>query len=319
MKYILKKAVALVMACTCVVLAATGCGNKAETHNYEGKKVVKIGYLPITHALALFQEKELLEQSDDEVQIELVKFNAWTDLTDALSAGKIDGASVLIELAMNIVNNGIDLKAVGLGHKDGNVVVVSNDIKDAKDLKGKTFAIPSAQSSHNILMKEMLKKAGLSAEDMNVIQLSPAEMPSSLVSGAISGYCVAEPYGAQVIAKKLGHVLYESGELWEDSSCCAFVLSQSYIDADKEAADKVINGYFEAGNSLDQKTSEKVAEKYLGQESATIKQSLEWISYKNLELTEKEYNILCDKVKEYGINEKPPAYDKFVWQEASQK
>ncbi|KIR02580.1 NLPA lipoprotein [Lachnospiraceae bacterium TWA4] len=255
----------------------------------------------------------MLEASNDDVQIQLVKFNAWTDLTDALSAGKIDGASVLVELAMNIVNNGIDLKAIGLGHKDGNVVVVSNDIKSASDLKGKTFAIPSAQSSHNILLNDLLKQAGMTREDLKIIQLSPTEMPSSLVSHAIDGYCVAEPYGAQIIAKDLGHVLYESSDLWEDSACCAFVLHQSLIDSNKEAANTIISKYFEAGNLLDTKTSMAIAEKYLGQETKTLEQSLAWISYKNLELTQEEYNVLCDKVKAYGINENPPTYEKFVY------
>ena len=118
---------------------------------------------------------------------------------------------------MNAVSQGIDLKAVALGHKDGNVVVVSNDINSVEELKGKTFAIPSNQSSHNILLNDMLTSAGLSIKDVNVTQLAPSEMPSSLASGAIDGYCVAEPFGAQAVVQKFGHVLYYSEDLWEDS------------------------------------------------------------------------------------------------------
>lgn len=84
-----------------------------------------IGYLPITHALPVFEEKELLEAEDTGVRIELQKFSSWSDLTDALHAGKIDGASELIELAMSAKAKGVDLKAVALGHRDGNVIVTS--------------------------------------------------------------------------------------------------------------------------------------------------------------------------------------------------
>ncbi|MDO4617326.1 MAG: ABC transporter substrate-binding protein [Lachnospiraceae bacterium] len=297
-----------------LAIALAGCGSQSEERDLTGKTVAKIGYLPITHALAVFEETEMLEKADSEVQIELVKFSSWTDLTDALSAGRIDGASVLVELAMNIFNNGVDIKTIGLGHKDGNVVVVSDEIETVEDLKGKTFAIPSAQSSHNILLQDMLAEAGMSLTDISLVQLSPTEMPSSLVSGAIDGYCVAEPYGAQVIAKGLGHVLYSSEELWEDSTCCAFVLSGSWMTEHAEAAELLIENYFTAGNALDEETAMNIAETYLGQEQETLEQSLAWISFKNLALSEEDYQVLCDKLLEYGINENPPSYDAFVYQ-----
>lgn len=76
---------------------------------------------------------------------------------DALNSGKVDGASMLIELAMKAKEQDIDLKVVALGHRDGNVVVVSEDINKVEDLKGKNFAIPSKLSTHNILLYIMLK------------------------------------------------------------------------------------------------------------------------------------------------------------------
>ena len=50
------------------------------------KNSVKIGYLPITHSLPLYVEKEV--ESGD---IELIKFGSWPELMDALNSGKIDG------------------------------------------------------------------------------------------------------------------------------------------------------------------------------------------------------------------------------------
>ena len=61
------------------------------------------------------------EQYED-YNLELVKFGSWPELMDALNTGRIDGASVLIQLAMNAKEKGIDLKAVALGHRDGNVL-----------------------------------------------------------------------------------------------------------------------------------------------------------------------------------------------------
>lgn len=221
---------------------------------------------------------------------------------------------MLIELAMNAVSQGIDLKAVALGHKDGNVIIASNDIQTVEDLKGKTFAIPSNQSSHNILLQDMLATAGMTIEDLTVTQLAPSEMPSSLASGAIDGYCVAEPFGAQAVVQKFGHVLFRSDDLWEDSQCCAFVFRNEFLQNKQEIADQLINTYMEAGKQLDTDTALKIAKDYLGQEEETLKESLQWIQYDDLELTKEAYDVLVEKIKTYGINEAPPTYEDFVYQ-----
>lgn len=157
-----------------LIVSLTACGNAYQERNrvettgsVDGKQTITIGYLPIIHAMAIFEEKELLDAENAGIQIELIKFGSWTDLTDALHSGQIDGASVLIELAMSAAGNGIDLKAAALGHKDGNVIIVSNAINSVEELKGKTFAIPSNQSSHNILLNDMLKDSGLTCRGFN--------------------------------------------------------------------------------------------------------------------------------------------------------
>lgn len=322
---ILKRLSALVLALA-LLLALSACGetsgdpstteSTADASSGDAT-VIRLGYLPITHALTIFEEKELLDAEDDGITIELEKFSSWSDLTDALNAGRIDGASVLIELAMSAVSQGVDLKAVALGHKDGNVVVVSNDIQSVADLKGKTFAIPHTQSSHNILLNDMLAEGGLTTDDIEIVQLSPSEMPSSLASGAIAGYCVAEPFGAQAVYQGFGHVLYNSEELWEDSLCCGLVLNGASIDRlGSEAVDTLIEKYYAAGNALDTDTAKQIAETYLGQDTEVLDVSLEWIHYDDLQITEEGYQTLVDKVIEYGINENPPSYEEFVYQPA---
>lgn len=112
--------------------------------------------------------------------------------------------------------------------------------------------IPHTQSSHNILLNDMLAEGGLTTDDIEIVQLSPSEMPSSLASGAIAGYCVAEPFGAQAVYQGFGHVLYNSEELWEDSLCCGLVLNGASIDRlGSEAVDTLIEKYYAAGNALD--------------------------------------------------------------------
>ena len=214
---------------------------------------------------------------------------------------------------MSAKAKGVDLKAVALGHRDGNVIVVNDEIKESGDMKGKTFAIPSTQSSHYILLQEELKEAGLTLDDISITQLAPAEMPSSLASGAIDGYCVAEPFGAQAVTQGFGNVLSHSDELWDDSLCCGLIFRTDVIEKDQEAFNELLDNYFKAGEKLDKEEALQVAEEYLGQDETTLETSLDWISYKDLTISESAYDTLYEKMIQDEVMENPPSYEEFVY------
>lgn len=287
-----------------------GCGKSIESIE-ESDGTIRIAYLPITHSLPLLEEAEKMEEKDG-TKIELVKYGSWPELLDALNTEKVDGASVLIELAMKAKSEGIGLKAVALGHREGNVVIVSNDINNEADLKGKTFAIPHRQSSHNILLNETLAKAGLTISDITVTELAPTEMPSALAAGTIDGYCVAEPFGAMGVSLNAGKVLYTSDELWKDSVCCGLVLTDRFIKNRPEDAKYFVEKYKDAGNNLNQEEALRVSEEYFSQSEEVLEKSLEWISFDNLNFTEDIYNTLVEKVINYDISDNPPTYEEFV-------
>ena len=303
----MKKKISAIVTAAVIALSATACG-KSETKD---EKVVRIAYLPITHSLAVLEEADELEAKEG-IKVELVKYGSWNELTDALNSNRVDGASVLMELAMKSKQEGIGIKAVALGHHDGNVIVVKNDIESAEDLKGKNIAIPHRQSSHNILINDALAKAGLTVEDVNITELAPTEMPSALASGQIDAYCVAEPFGAMGVSIGAGKVLYRSDELWEDSICCGLVLTDKFINERPEDAKNFVDSYKAAGAELTKEKAKETAKKYLSQSDEVLDMSLEWISYDDLDITEEAYDALVEKVKSYGLSEEPPAYSDFV-------
>ena len=303
----MKKRIISAVIAASLTLSVVSCGKKAES----SASTIKIAYLPITHSLAVLEEAEELEQQSG-LKVELVKYGSWNELLDALNSNRVDGASVLIELAMKSKQEGIGIKAVALGHHDGNVIIVSNDIATAADLKGKTFAIPHRQSSHNILLNDALATAGLTIDDVNVTELAPTEMPSALASGQIDGYCVAEPFGAMGVSLGAGKVLFSSEELWKDSLCCGLVLTDKFIDERHDDAKSFVENYKKAGNSLDKAKAKETAKKYFSQSDEVLDISLQWISYNDLDITEEEYNTLAEKVKGYGLSDNPPSYSDFV-------
>lgn len=326
-KFLILLSLLTLMVVTAVSLSAcsTDKDSKKETESQSPAPVdapaqpndpvtVKIGYLPITHALPLFVEDEIKALKSENVNLELVKFGSWTELVDALNTGNIDGASMLIELAMKAKTQGIDLKAVALGHRDGNAVVVSKEINKVEDLKGKTFAIPHSLSTHNVLLHLMLKNNGMTYDDIEVIELPPPEMPAALSEGRIAGYIVAEPFGAKAVAGGVGKTLYESGDLWDNAVCCGLILRNEFIEKYPDAAAAFVSDYIKAGEMAEAKdaTIGEITSKYLKVDPEVLELSLKWISYDNLRLEEADYNQLASYMIEMGLIENPPAYSDFV-------
>lgn len=311
----LKKQISIVLALIIMLFSLTACGTgekaSIDSNVQSGKKTIKIGYLPITHAVPLYMESEL---KNENFKIELVKFGSWPELMDALNTGRIDGASVLIQLAMKAKEQGIDLKAVALGHRDGNVLIGAKNINKVTDLKGKTFAIPNKYSTHNILLYQMLKKAGMKYEDVNVVELPPAEMPAALSEGRIAGYVVAEPFGAISVSLNKGKVLYQSEEIWKDSIDCALVLRNDWIKGDRKLAKEFVGEYVKAGEMAQAKDehTQEVTSKYINVDKKVMDLSLKWISYDNLRIDKAAYDKLRESLLEMKLSDNPPTYEDFV-------
>lgn len=303
----MKRCIAMLLIFTFIFTSA--CSAEDVSSNRQ-KKSIKIGYLPITHAGPLY----FTEHQHEDYEVEMIKFGSWPDLMDALNTGRIDGASVLIEMAMKAKEQGIDLKAVALGHKDGNVLVSNHEIEHTTDLNGQTFAIPHKFSSHNILLYEMLKMDKMTFNDVNVVEMPPAEMPAALSEKRIAGYVVAEPFGAISVALGHGKVHYHSEEIWPDSYCCVLVMRNPFLRENEQVAKTFIGEYVKAGKLANEKNEERydVFGEYMQVERDVLELSLEWISYDELKIEKNEYEKVSEFMVEMNLSDSPPAFEDFV-------
>ena len=276
-------------------------------------KTVRVAYLPITHALPVFATKEL-ETADGPVHVELVKYGSWPELMDALNTGKVDAASVLVELGVKAREQGVDVRAAALGHTEGNIIIVNKDINSVQDLKGKSFAIPHKQSTQKILVDLMLEQAGLSEKDVQIVEMSPPEMPSALSVGQIAGYSVAEPFGSLALEMGTGKVFEDPDHLWHDNICCALVFNGQFVDEHHDLAKAFTKAYLDAGKYLDEhpESQKEIALKYLKFKDPIIERSLQVIGFKDLALTEDRYNALVHHMTHIDLIKKVPAYSEFV-------
>ena len=233
---------------------------------------------------------------------------------DALNTGRVDGASVLIELAVKAREQGIDVVAATLGHRDGNIVVTLPEITRTEDLRGKVFAIPHKQSTHKLLLDELLTRSGMTEADLTVVEMTPPEMPAALAQGQIAGYCVAEPFGTQAIVLGTGKLFARSEELWEDSPCCALVFHGDFAREHRELAREMVRAYLDASEHLTEHPEEqtKVAGHFLKTQSDVLAASFDYISYESPILSRAVYDDLTYRMKAEGLIARIPSYEEFV-------
>lgn len=290
------------------VFALAGCGD-VETTTQHDKPVVKIGYLPTTHAAPLY----FMDEQQD-YTIKLVRFSSWIDLMDALNTGRIDGASVLVELAMKAYEKGIDLQAVALGHEDGNVITVAPHVQSVDDLIGQTIAIPNRYSTHHVYVHQMLEQAGYTIDDVNLVEMAPAEMPSSLSENRVAAYVVAEPFGSIGVSLGVGHVLFQSQDIWPNSIDCALVMRTDFLTRDEAISQHFVSNYAAAGLQAEHKDEQALTtiNSFLNIKEDVLQQSLAWISYEDLTIRKESFTILRQAMMDLKLSTNPPTYEQFV-------
>lgn len=298
-----------------------GCGskdaatsNKKEAAESGSKTQITIGYLPITHSLPLFITDDQNKGKFKNVDLKLQKFASWPELTEALNSGAIDGAVTMSELAMVSQTKGIDQQLVALSHRNGDALVAIPSVKTVADLKGKTVAIPTRMSGHNILLSIALKDAGLKYSDVTIREMAPPDMPAALATGEIQAYIVAEPFGTQSILNGKAKVLKTAGDIWPNWICCALVINSKFVEQNKPAVQELVSSFAAAGKFADQNREEaiKIAQKYTKIKAENWRESLKLTTYSDLVPKEDELKKVNDYLKEMSLLQKDADIKKLV-------
>src|SRR3979411_3134157 len=102
---------------------------------------------------------------------EPVRFSGWPELKEAFISGHLEATFILAPLAMALREQGIPIKIVYLGHRDGTALMVhkNSQIYRMEDLKGKTVAVPNRFSNQRLLIFKALKDRGMSIKDINLV------------------------------------------------------------------------------------------------------------------------------------------------------
>jgi nitrate/nitrite transport system substrate-binding protein len=144
---------------------------------------------------------------------------------------------------------------------DALVPVVQDKLSEGEKLQmGMVFPV----STHNYEIRYWLAAAGIhpgfyTSEDKKGftdadVELSvtpPPQMPSTLESGIISGYCVGEPWNQQAVSKGIGVPVTTNYDIWKNNPEKVFGVTAQWAEENPETHIAVVKALIRAGKWLD--------------------------------------------------------------------
>ena len=239
-----------------------------------GQTKFRIGFLPVTCHLTCPVTDFINKQMTGESIFEPVRFNGWPELKEAYLSGYTPATFILAPMAMALREQGVPIKIVYLGHRDGSAVMVHKDshIYRMEDLRGKRIAVPNRFSNQRLLIFRALKKAGMTIKDIELVEMPPPDMPAALYAKAVDAISSGEPFMGQTELDGYGRVLWLTKDVWPNFISCVLAVHEEMIKTNRPAVQRLVDGIAKSGKWIDKSMEHRMeTAQFVSANSITIK------------------------------------------------
>ena len=247
---------------------------------------VVVAHVPIMSFAILYSAIDNGFMAEQGIQVELQRVASGTEAVGFLAQGQIDvGAIGLAAGTFNAFNRGFDMRIVATaaawGDKHSVMILGAADkvkrgeIKTLKDLKGRKVGIAGGAGSAGAYVVDAgLRTAGLTIKDVQVVNLSNADMPIALKNSAVDAGLAAVPFSNQAISEGWGVALLEN---WESGAASTkFLYSGKFMKERPEVAQRFMLALMKGSRAM---------------------QGALYTSDKNLAIWEKQTGVKPDVIK----------------------
>lgn len=258
---------------------------------------------------------DFASQTSTTTRFESQLFTAWPVVAEAVKSGKLDATFMIAPMAMQLREQGVPVKIVYLGHRDGSTVMVrKNDpAKSLRDLKGKTIAIPSRFSNQYLVLRKLMEDQNMNPDaDIRFLEMPPPDMAAALANGGIAAYFVGEPHAAKAELDGTGRVLYHAKDIWPRFISCVLVVTEKLIKERPDQVRDLVRGIAQSGEWAEQHRSDaaRVAAPYFKRQSESVLRYVlttppDRVSYRMLTPTDQDLQQIHDMALKAGILQKP--------------
>jgi NitT/TauT family transport system substrate-binding protein len=278
----------------------------------KARQELKVGFLPVTCHLTC-PVTDFATRTSGTTRFESQRFTDFPTVVESIKSGRLEATFMIAPLAMKLREQGVPVKIVYLGHRDGSTVIVRKDLpaQSLRDLRGRTFAIPSKYSNQYLVIRKLMEDQGVAPDEMRFVELPPPDMPGALAAGAIDAYFVGEPHAAKAELDGSGRVLYHAKDIWPHFISCVLVVHEKLIRERPEVVRDLVRGIAESGEWADGHRLEaaKVVAPYFRQDEKLLRYVLtqppDRVSYRMLTPTDEELQRIHDMALKAGILERP--------------
>ena len=286
---------------------------KAPQSGASKEEKFKVGFIPVTCHLTCPVTDFINKSSTGEGTFTPVRFSGFPELKEAFLAGYLPATFILAPLAMSLREQGVPIKIVYLGHRDGTAMMVHKDSKifRIEDLRGKKVAVPNRYANQRLLLFKALRERGIPFSEVEIIEMPPPDMPAALYSKAVDAVTSGEPFMAQTEMDGYGRILYLTKDVWPNFISCVLAVREDAIKNHRAQVQELVDGIAKSGKWLDQNMDHRmaagdfVATKYYNQNPKLLQFVLskppDRVKYTNLNLMRKDFEEIEQLGREAGI------------------
>ncbi len=272
------------------------------------REILRVGFLPVTCHLTC-PVTAFASKNSPSTRFESARFTDFPTMAESIKAGRIQAAFMIAPLAMKLREEGVPVKVLYLGHRDGSEVMVAKDsgAQSLRDLRGKTFAIPSRYSNQNLVIHKLMEDQGVRPEEIKFVEMPPPDMPGALAAKAIDAYFVGEPFAAKAELDGSGRVLYYAKDIWPHFISCVLVVHEDLIKSRPTVVRELVRGIAQSGEWAETHRNDaaKVVSPYFRQDEKLVRFVLtspsDRVSYRMLNPTDAEMEQIRDMGIKAGI------------------
>lgn len=223
-----------IAGCTTPTPTPGGNATVSPTSAPKVKDIVKVGWMPTDHHAPAFiaSTRNFFQQNN--INVEFIKFTAGPQIMAQVVAGTIDIGMAGVPPVLSALDSDSTIKIVGAIHNNGSGLFVKkgSGITSVAGLKGKTIAVPSIGSIQDIMLREQLKKAGVSYEnDVSIKGPMPGgDMITAMSTGTIDAAIMWEPFVTMAVQQNVAEVLLWSEDMRPGHPCDTITTTTVFME-----------------------------------------------------------------------------------------
>jgi NitT/TauT family transport system substrate-binding protein len=221
-----------------------------------------VGFIPVTCHLTCPVTDYINKNVEGQGFFQPMRFSGFPELKEMFLGRpqEMPATFILAPMAIALREQGVKIKVVHLGHRDGSAVVVHKDsgIFQMSDLRGKVIAIPGRYANQKLILYRELKKAGMTFDDIKVIEMPPPDMPAALQTRSVDAITSGEPFMGQTELDGYGRVLFQAKDVWPGFISCVLAVHEDAIRDHREDIQRLVNGIAASGKWIDQSMTNRM-------------------------------------------------------------